>query len=59
MTLHVYRISPDGARTDLGTEEITATEPYDGFGPAYELPCRCARCIPANSDRPDSTGAVA
>ncbi|MFE0460850.1 hypothetical protein ACFW1A_16530 [Kitasatospora sp. NPDC058965] len=59
LTLHVYRIGPDGARTDLGRDEITATEPYDGFGPSFELPCRCRRCAPAEGELPDSTGAVA
>ncbi|MFE0462406.1 hypothetical protein ACFW1A_24440 [Kitasatospora sp. NPDC058965] len=44
MTLHVYRIAADGARTDLGRSTLHVDEPYTS--PAdTDPPCRCPRCV--------------
>ncbi|MFE0462337.1 hypothetical protein ACFW1A_24095 [Kitasatospora sp. NPDC058965] len=56
MTLHVYRLGPDGSRTDLGSTEVTAGEPYRGArSMLFEDPCGCRRCHPAEAQSTPDT----
>ncbi|MFE0463116.1 hypothetical protein ACFW1A_28060 [Kitasatospora sp. NPDC058965] len=43
MTLRVYRLAPDGTRTELASAEVAAFEP-DGSRFLPEQRCRCRRC---------------
>ncbi|WP_181442331.1 hypothetical protein [Streptomyces tateyamensis] len=50
MTLRVYRLAPDGTRTDLTATETAGVEP-DGSRFLEDHPCRCQRCC-AQSGEP-------
>ncbi|MFE0464148.1 hypothetical protein ACFW1A_33320 [Kitasatospora sp. NPDC058965] len=49
MTLRVYRLAPDGTRTELAHDEIAAYEP-DGSRFLPDDPCRCRRCHPGSTE---------
>jgi hypothetical protein len=51
MTLRVYRLAPDGTRTDIRRAETAGVEP-DGSRFLEDPPCRCPRCRAAATGEP-------